>query len=251
MTGEQSWRRSPWVAGVDGCPGGWIVALRRIDDAGAQALRLCRRFAEVLALDEKPRIVAVDIPIGLPERAIRGGRTCDNEARARLGERQSSVFAVPARAALAARNFAGACAINLRHSDPPRKVSRQCFNLFPKIREVDAALTPGLQARVFECHPELAFRAINGAAPVPLPKKIRSRPDPDGLRLRKALLLARGFDERLFDQRGWPQSVVGPDDVIDACAACSTALRAARGDAVCFPDPPPVDGRGLQMAIWA
>ena len=34
-------------------------------------------------------------------------------------------------------------------SEPPRKVSKQCFNLFPKMREVDEQMTPALQERVF------------------------------------------------------------------------------------------------------
>jgi predicted RNase H-like nuclease len=62
-----------WLAGVDGCPGGWIAAfVRPVGDDGA--LAVFTRFADVLAAAQRPAIVAVDIPIGLPERASAGGR---------------------------------------------------------------------------------------------------------------------------------------------------------------------------------
>jgi len=35
---------------------------------------------------------------------------------------------------------AAACAAALATSDPPRKVSKQCFHIFPRIREIDALL---------------------------------------------------------------------------------------------------------------
>ena len=44
---------------------------------------------------------------------------------------------------------------------------------------------------------------------------------------------------------------VGADDLIDACAACWTAARIVRGEAVSFPDPPERDSYGLPVAIWA
>jgi predicted RNase H-like nuclease len=159
-----------WVAGVDGCPGGWLVALLQVR-SGSCALELCETFAEVLSLSEIPAVIAVDMPIGLPEQAERGGRACDVEARRRLGDRQSSVFSVPARAAVMEFDYTLACAAAFARSDPPRKVSKQCFHLFPKIREIDALMTPALQGRVFEWHPELAFWAMNGGPLWPCPRR--------------------------------------------------------------------------------
>jgi predicted RNase H-like nuclease len=118
------------LAGVDGCPDGWIAAFVR----GAEVrVAVLPRFADVLT--EKPDIVAVDIPIGLPERTGPGGRAAENAARPLLGQRQPSVFSVPSHAA----SYAEACAAALATSDPPRKVSKQLFHTAPKIREVDAA----------------------------------------------------------------------------------------------------------------
>ena len=89
-----------WLAGVDGCPAGWVVALARPDGDDVR-IAVVPRFANVFA-DPRPDIVAVDIPIGLPERSQYGGRAAENAVRPLLGARQSSVFSVPSRAALEA-----------------------------------------------------------------------------------------------------------------------------------------------------
>ncbi|HWP26562.1 MAG TPA: DUF429 domain-containing protein, partial [Xanthobacteraceae bacterium] len=125
-----------WLAGADGCAAGWMVAFVR-PEGPAVKLRLMARLADILAGPEAPEIVAVDIPIGLPERTGYGGRRAENLVRPLLGARQSAVFSVPARAAVYARDYREACTAALAASDPPRKVSKQLFNIAPKIREVD------------------------------------------------------------------------------------------------------------------
>ncbi|MFX8106486.1 DUF429 domain-containing protein, partial [Acinetobacter baumannii] len=94
--------------------------------------------ADILA--EAPGIVAVDMPIGLPERVGPGGRGPEPLVRRLLPGRSSSVFSVPSRAAVEADDYAEACRIARATSDPPRALSRQLFNIMPRIREVDAAL---------------------------------------------------------------------------------------------------------------
>ncbi|MGH8614797.1 MAG: DUF429 domain-containing protein, partial [Gammaproteobacteria bacterium] len=94
-----------WLAGVDGCRGGWFVVLfhRTRASPGLADLRfvLCRSFSELVNLRENPSPIALDIPIGLLDQAQPGGRSCDRAARALLGRgRASSVFTPPTRAAL-------------------------------------------------------------------------------------------------------------------------------------------------------
>lgn len=238
-----------WVAGVDGCPGGWLAVVRPLMEPGDARVRLLRRFADVLRLPEVPVTIAVDIPIGLADRVGTGGRTCDVAARAMLGARQSSVFAVPARAAVMCAEYADTCKVASAHSDPPRKVSKQTFNIFPKIREADALMTPELQARVFECHPELAFWALNGERPLSEPKKVKSRPHVPGLALRRDLLEAAGYRAAFLVDAPSKASEAGPDDLLDAAACAWSAARVARGEGRCFPDEPPRDCRGLRMEI--
>jgi len=115
------------------------------------------------------QIIAVDMPIGLPERS---GRAPEREVRARLGERQSSVFAVPAEKAVYCAEYPEACRVNLLHSDPPKKVSKQCFHLFPKMREIDGLIAPRHQSRIFESHPEVAFCRLNGDQAMQLPTQM-------------------------------------------------------------------------------
>jgi predicted RNase H-like nuclease len=239
-----------WLAGVDGCPGGWIAAfIRPADDAGH--IEIFARFADVQTAPQAPAVIAVDIPIGLPERTGAGGRAAENAVRPLLGARQSSVFSVPARAAIYESDYAGACRAALATSTPPRKVSRQLFNIAPKIREVDEVLRAdvALAGHVFEVHPELAFWRLNGGRALTEPKKVKSRPWLPGLDLRRKLLLASGMPEALLASS--PPRGAAADDLIDALACAAIARRLHAGLARSHPDPPPRDAFGLPMAIWA
>lgn len=246
-------------AGLDGCRGAWIVA--RWD--GARQLRLVRlaAVADLFAVPDAPAVAAVDMPIGLPERVGAKGRAPERNVRPLLGMRQSSVFSVPSRAAVEAGLGAGdeteryraACAAALASSDPPRSVAKQCFHLFPKIGEVDLLLRtrPELRTRLVECHPEVAFWAMNGQRPLDLPKKVKNRPHPSGLDLRIRLLGASGVPTDLLTEQNARALGAGLDDLVDACACVVTAKRINEGNALSFPDPPERDAFGLSIAIVA
>jgi len=239
-----------WLAGIDGCRSGWVAAFVRADPSEVR-VRLLPRFADVPAAPESPVVIAVDIPIGLPERAGHGGRAAENAVRPVLGARQSSAFSVPSRSAIAAEDYREACRIALLTSEPPRKVSKQLFMLAPKIREVDAALRADatLAQRVFEVHPELAFWRLNGGAALNEPKKVKSRPYEPGLTLRRKLLIRAGLPAVAVEAS--PPKGAGLDDLIDALACAIIARRIHAGEARPFPDPPERDAFGLTMAIWA
>lgn len=230
------------VIGVDGCPGGWI-AVRWAEDL---THHLCSTFSDVLALDGA--IIAVDMPIGFQDH---GSRAPEKLVRGKLGERQSSVFAVPVREAVMCESYAEACAANQRATEPPKKISKQIFHLFPKMREIDAVITPALQSRVHEVHPELAFWAMNGLTALTLPKKVKSQPHPPGLDLRRNLLTAAGFPFHRLPAVTYRRAKVGSDDLLDACACAWSARRILDGCSLCFPPEPPRDAKGLRMAITA
>ena len=239
-----------WLAGVDGCPGGWIAAFVR--PAGDEIrIAIVPRLADVLAAPEQPSIVAVDVPIGLPERSGYGGRDAENAVRPLLGARQSSVFSVPSRASLDAGDYGEACRLALATSDPPRKVSKQLFMIAPKIREVDALLRADatLATKVFEVHPELAFWRLNGGCALSEPKKVKGRCYEPGLALRRALLAAAGMPTAVC-AAALPRGA-GRDDLLDALACAAVARRLHVGSARPFPPEPPRDAFGLPMAIWA
>jgi len=249
-TATGSPRGSIHVAGVDGCRGGWLAVTYPVSHPGQARAHLCATFDDVLNLECRPRTIAVDMPIGLPERTKPGGRDADIEARAVLGGRQSAIFAVPARAAVMANDYSEACALAMATSTPPRKVSKQAFNLFAKIRELDRLMTPDLQNRVFEVHPEVAFWALNGRTPVPTPKKVKSRPNPDGLAQRRHLLESAGFCSTFLEGRPFPAIAAGADDFLAPTVNACTAARILRGDAHRFPVDPQFDSKGLRIEIW-
>lgn len=234
------------VAGVDGCRAGWVCVLRQADPPFEAHAFLAKAFDEILSHPAGPAVIAIDIPIGFPGRIAGAGRDCDCAVRAVLGKRASSVFAPPARAALSKTDYRQACAAALAASDPPRQISKQTFHLFRKICEVDGVMTPGLQKRVFECHPEAAFWAMNGQKPLLEPKK-RQR----GLEARRTLLVQHGFSEAFLRETQFPRKDAGADDFLDACACSGTAARIHRGEAIRFPAVPPLDPKGLRMEILA
>jgi predicted RNase H-like nuclease len=239
-----------WIAGVDGCRAGWVMALLRADGSDLR-IAAVPRFADVLAAPEQPTVIAVDIPIGLPERTGDGGRAAENAVRPLLGMRQSSVFSVPSRAAIYAPDYAQACGVVFATSEPPRKMSKQLFMIAPKIREVDAVLRAdiALVRRVFEVHPELAFWQLNGERALDEPKKVKGKCHEPGLALRRRLLVAAGLSNTIVSAT--PPKGAGPDDLLDALACAMVAWRIHAGVARAFPRNVPRDACGLPMAIWA
>lgn len=247
-------------AGADGCKAGWVAVMRA---AGEEPRRqVFATFAALLDALPADAAVAVDMPIGLPERAGPGGRGPETLVRRHLGERQSSVFSIPSRAAVHAEPgpFASvedwyaahrrASAVARETSDPPRGVSIQAFGIFSKIREIDALMIarPELRSRVKESHPEAAFWRLNGEKAMSLPKKVKGRVNPTGMEERRALLALRGLPRSFLDQP--PPRGAAEDDFLDACAMLLVAERFARGEAVSFPEEPPTDGHGIPIAIW-
>ena len=213
------------VLGVDGCPGGWVVAT--VGPVG-----LGWRFAPTAAevLDLAGDVVAVDIPIGLPER---GTRSCDVLARHRLPGRGSSVFPAPVRAVLGSATYAEARRRSVAVDG--RSLSAQCFGILPKIAEVDLAVRASSRRTVLEVHPEVSFAALAGR---PLARKT----SPAGVLARVQLLVA-AFGPL-------PEQVPREarlDDALDALVCAWTALRWLRGEAEVLGGEP--DGTGLPMRI--
>jgi len=205
--------------------------------------RLCDNFREVLALPEHPVMLAVDMPIGLLDRPLPGGRLCDREARALLGRaRGSSVFTPPTRPGLAALNYPDAARLN------GTGISKQAFNILPKIREIDEAISASDRERVFEAHPELAFAVLAGA---PIRHNKRTA---EGRRARVRLLrgiFGRSFQDpvRLRLEHGTANLAL--DDVLDAYVLAHVANRVRVGSATRLPAADTQrDRRGLRMEIW-
>lgn len=207
------------VVGVDGARAGWVAV--ELHGRTPSPPSSFRSFGEVLRAYPAAKVVAVDIPIGMP---VLGGpaRRADGAARAFVGLRRSSVFPTPPRELLEAPSYAESRARAL--AVKARSLSSQAYALGPKILEVDQLATS--DDRVYEVHPEVSFRAMKGS----------------DLHHRK--LDSAGFAERL--QLLWEQGLslphliprltgVSPEDVLDATAAAWSAARIARGLANTLP----------------
>ncbi len=178
-------RRGAPIVGVDGCKGGWIAVSLERDEIGAARAKIFEDFRSFEALVDAfaPKAtIAVDMPIGLPERTGRGGREPDRAAREFLKPRSATVFPVPSRAAVYTfddsaddKGYAQACAVARKTSEPSKAFSIQVFSIFPRIRQIDRLLTDkvDLRTRVFEVHPEVSFALMNGGLPL-LPKRSRA-----------------------------------------------------------------------------
>ena len=228
------------IAGIDGCPAGWL-RLEREDSAITAAV--FATASELFADADRFRVLAIDIPIGLPDSTP---RAVDMVARKFIQPRGSSVFPAPPRSVLAAADYADACARSRVACG--KALSRQAFAILPKIREVDSALRarPELQRRVYEVHPQVCFRTWSDA---PL---LESKRAGLGFTARLGLVDAAfpGAFERV--RRAISRRDAADDDILDAFAALWTAARIAQGTAVTLPHvDPPVDSVGLPMQMLA
>jgi predicted RNase H-like nuclease len=170
-------------------------------------------------------VIAVDIPIGLPDT---GRRQADILARKAVGPLWPSVFMTPVRPAMEAPDYATAADLSRRLAG--EGISRQAFALQAKILQVDRWVreTPH---RVVEVHPEASFAELAGAA-------LQSRKSRwAGTVLRRRLLAGAGIS--LPDDLGPAAEKAAVDDVLDAAAAAWTAVRVLRGQALSTPPESP------------
>jgi predicted RNase H-like nuclease len=210
---------TPNVVGIDGCRGGWVVA-------SADGVRVHRELT-LLGFD----LVGIDMPIGLIDGPP---RACDVEARRYLRPRGSSVFPAPPRAALRCSDYRAALAI--ARDATGRGISKQTFNIMPKIAELDSLIDESTRLRVIEVHPECAFRALSAGEVLP------SKKTASGQALRQRLL-ADHFD---LPSRVPPGAAL--DDMLDAYAVLWSTNRFLRGEHIVFGDGQR-DARGLEMRI--
>ncbi len=232
-----------FFTGIDGCRGGWFAVSIRED--GSWVTFLSSSIKEIWKRNRESYCMLIDIPIGLTEE--RRPRECDMLARKFLGRgRSSSVFTPPCRQALAAADYREACSINERITGA--KLSRQSWNIAPKIKEVDEFVTGTKNAgtRLLESHPEIGYLSIAGHA-----MKYR-KGTPGGFEERRSLLqnvFPETYAVLSFALAEYRRSGVKKDDILDALMNAVTAKTGYR-NLYSLPANPPVDGRGLPMAIW-
>lgn len=234
--------------GIDGSRGGWVAVFLPPAGPSRAWAGVYARWSDI-PLDGI-EMAAVDMPIGLP---VTGSRGCDMQARGLLGAARSRVFPHLRRPLL---RFIGDWRAASEWAKRDGKgISKQAFNILPKIAEVDRWIAPRRQARVREAHPELAFARLNRGVPLP------SKATADGIMARRRLLRIAGFTGlgavwRAVKAQGTAEGKAEerpggakPDDLYDACVLALTARRIAQGRGACL-DSGSRDPRGLKMEIW-
>lgn len=198
------------VLGVTASEKGWIGLL--LDGVNRRAW-VAPRVDELVSTIEEGgplAVVAVDVPIGLPDE---GSRRADELARKAVGPLASSVQTAPVRSAVSGG----------------------------MIGEVSDWVRTA-QTRVVEVHPEVSFARLAGQ-PLTVEKTTWA-----GAERRRALLEGAGID--LVGDLGLSGTPVTVANVLDAGAAAWTALRVAYGMAFSLPSPPETFSDGHPAAIW-
>jgi len=229
------------IVGADGCRAGWLCIFEELPSRQLGS-KIFATVAELFAAAREIDVLAIDIPIGLTDA---GPRQCDVAARAVLGpKRATSVFPAPIRPALGAGTYEEACEISFRTHR--KKLSRQSWAIYPKIRELDLLLRndEAIARRVYEVHPEVTFAAWNGA-PIAESKK-----SDEGF-ARRLELVTTHFGEQAFEnvRRRYPRKRAANDDILDAFAALWTAERIVEGRSRSLPPQRMTDAAELPMRI--
>jgi predicted RNase H-like nuclease len=227
--------------GVNGCPSGWISAAYDTTE-GRIAWTVHTDFGQVLGFYPEDAVIAIDIPIGLTE--SRGRRRCERVARQLIGPRRCSVFPSPDRRVLQSQTYAEACKLSRAYTG--RALSIQSFALRTKISQVDRVITPELQARVFEIHPEVCFWAAAGRRHLVHYKNL-----PAGFEERRSILSGALKGVAIPSRIEAARTFIGvrPDDVLDSAIGAWTAWRYANGLSESVLDVPEHDSRGLRMEM--
>ena len=228
--------------GIDGCKAGWLLA--GLGEEGIAGYALLGTIDELSAYLDKAECILIDIPIGLRTRHT-DERVCDKLARKLLSPRRaSSVFPVPSRCAIDCDDYRQALALNRECTG--RGITKQTFNIMPKIREVDSWLQ-GIAERgiVREMHPEVCFWALNDEQAMQTKKRSQ-----EGFEERLAVLNRFLPDVGKLIETVMSETLrkqVARDDVVDALVGAVTASRVDKLQTL--PEAPELDEMSLPMEI--
>ncbi len=241
--------------GVDGCRAGWFaVFLAMGNDQNCEwEIGIFPNFSSLIDFlknnyGQAEPLILIDIPIGLKSGGY-GERLSDIGARSVLKSRKSSIFPVPCREAVYAESYEKACEVNKELTG--KSISRQAWNIIPKIRDVDAFLIENETFRgiVRETAPEVCFQAFTGS-PMKYPKKSLDGFSERMKALKSVCLAADKIADAALSR--YRRKEVAKDDILDALAAAITARMGRSYGFEYVPCKPETDDKGLniQMVYW-
>ena len=281
--------------GVDGCSAGWFAVFLAESDSDECDRGNCTLekyswepgvFPEFSALwdflksnyETYEPLILIDIPIGLKSGGS-GERLSDLGARKILKARKSSIFPVPCREAVYAETYEQACEINEKLTG--KRISKQAWNILPRIRDVDGFLISSLESwskgkcvgaavrdLIWETGPEICFQAFAGR-----PMKYSKKKEEGFLERKEVLkkiekilkkigpLADKTFsgevsvDEVSVDEiletalSRYRRKDVARDDILDALVAAFTAKIGYRYGFEFVPADPETDAEGLRIQL--
>ena len=179
---ERNLRSCDWIM-LDGCKSGWIVSFVKENN-------LCvSHVSSLFNIDLKHITIFIDMPVHLPKSIAFYPRKNDTVAKKLLGKFHSSVFYAPL------INWLSKDYAEINHQCEQvckPKLSKQSFNLFKKINEVQSFIN-STSLPLLEVHPELLIHFF-------LQSKKRSKKTTEGLKQRLNIINRQfGFNVNLDD----------------------------------------------------
>ncbi len=228
--------------GIDGCKAGWFYV--GFDQKNDWQIGVFERIADFLNTLLAADLALIDIPIGIKSEGT-DERVCDVEARLRLKpKRSSSVFPVPCRSSLNALNYQQASEINFEKTG--RKLSKQTWNIMPKIKQIDDFLvSEKSRVNIREMHPELCFWALNQRQAM-----VHNKKTLQGFLERKTLLnkFCQNTDDIFKQARScFSKNHLADDDILDALVGAVTAR--CYENLASLPQNPQYDDMNLPMEV--
>ena len=232
-------RLMKYVIGIDGSRGGWVAVLRHSENEKICDIKFAKKLSALLKGNID--LALIDMPVGLDDKIKSGGRLVDKMARKFLIKRKSSIFNAPSRYTLKATNYKEANKINKIYG---LGLSKQSWNLIPKIIEVEEILNLKERPEIYESHPELCFQVMNG-------KELRySKKENLGINERKRILSSNGFNKTFLKKCISQRNInYQPNDFLDACAISWSALRVAKKKNINLPEDTHFDKFGILMQM--
>ncbi len=145
----------------------FFIKSRNLDDQSL-SFHVIKNLKDSYLKDLNLTHVGIDMPLEL---SPTGKRPAEVEARFLLKKRSCTIFSPPTINALRCESYIHACEINFKECG--NRISKQSWNLFPKIKEAQKFFKNKLITKpsIYEIHPELSFMAMNNMKVIELSKK--------------------------------------------------------------------------------
>ena len=225
------------IAGVEPCPGGWLIVSGRLQGITAhpQEPEVFKTFAEILDYRPSFEVIAIHCHLSFPEEDTKGGRTCDKLARQLLGWPRSGAIGSPP-----SRHYMRTGDLDARAKKGLNPINARMMRRYAEVAE---EMQPYRQRQVFEVHPELSFFQLNDEKPMQ-----HSKYPEEGVAERRKLVVSKIPGADVVLDAEVPGGVTARH-LLDAMADMVTARRIAARAVTRLPEDPEWDEQGVRMEL--